>query len=64
MNNSKKPVETPPLSRAGRRAADAALAAAKFEPTTDGKRVVREFEVHGMQVVEWIAADQPHQLPG
>lgn len=57
MDNSKK-TETPPLTRAGRRMADATLAEAKFRPTTDGKRVVREFEVHGMAVVEWIGVDQ------
>jgi hypothetical protein len=56
MNNTK--TETPPLSRAGRRVADAALAAAKFKPTADGRRVVRQFEVHGMAVVEWVAIDQ------
>jgi hypothetical protein len=57
MNNSKK-TETPPLSRAGRRVADATLAAAQFKPTTDGKRVVRQYEVHGMAVTEWKAVEQ------
>ena len=37
--------ETRVLLRAGRRIADAALAAAKFKPTVNGKRIVREFEV-------------------
>jgi hypothetical protein len=60
MNNSKK-TETPPLSRAGRRVADATLEAAKFKPTTDGKRVVRQYEVHGMAVTEWISTDQAEE---
>jgi hypothetical protein len=51
----KKP-ETPPLSRAGRKIADAALAAAKFKPTTDGKSAIRQFEVHGMAVTECVNA--------
>jgi hypothetical protein len=49
--------ETPALSPAGRRAADAVLEAAKFKPTSDGKRRVRQFDVHGMQVTEWKEAD-------
>jgi pyocin large subunit-like protein len=48
--------ETPPLTRAGRKAADAALAAAKFTPTSDGKSAVRKFEVHGMVVTEEVSA--------
>jgi len=56
MKNPKP--ETPPLTRAGRRAADATLEAAKFRPTLDGKRVVRQFEVHGMIVTEWVSAEQ------
>lgn len=53
--NDKKP-ETPPLSRAGRKIADAALAAAKFTPTSDGKRAIRQFDVHGMAVTECVDA--------
>jgi hypothetical protein len=49
---------TPDLSRAGRRIADATLEAAKFQPTVDGKREVRRYEVHGMAVTEWRAVDQ------
>jgi hypothetical protein len=49
--------ETPPLTRAGRREADAKLAAAKFRPTTDGKRLVRQFEVHGIAITEFINAE-------
>jgi pyocin large subunit-like protein len=49
--------ETPPLTRAGRKIADAALAAAKFRPTSDGKRAIRQFEVHGMAVTECIVAN-------
>ncbi len=53
----RKPVgETPPLSRAGRKLAEAVLAAAKFKPTADGKRLVRQFEVHGIAVTEWVDA--------
>ena len=48
--------ETPPLTRAGRKLADAALAAATFKPTADGKRAVRQFEVHGMAVTEYVSA--------
>jgi hypothetical protein len=61
MMNTTKQIETPPLSRAGRRVADAALAAAKFKPTVDGKRIVREYEVHGMAVTEWIAAERAEE---
>jgi hypothetical protein len=50
--------ETPPLSRAGRKLADATMAAAKFKPTVDGKRLVRQYEVHGIIVTEWISAEQ------
>jgi len=56
MKNPK--VETPPLTRAGRRVADATLAAAKFKPTVDGKRMVRQFEVHGIEVTEWVSIQQ------
>ena len=56
MNNTNE-TETPPLSRAASRKADAALAAAKFKPTTNGKRVVRRYEVHGMEIVEWVAIE-------
>jgi hypothetical protein len=62
MTNPKK-TETPPLSRAGRRVADATLAAAKFQPTTDGKRVVRQYEVHGMAVTEWKTVEQASKPP-
>jgi hypothetical protein len=50
--------QTPPLSRAQRKVADAALAAAKFVPSTDGKNAMRKFEVHGMAVTEYISADK------
>jgi hypothetical protein len=50
--------ETPPLSRAGRKLADDIMAAAKFKPTTDGKRLVRQYEVHGIAVTEWMDADK------
>ena len=50
--------ETPALSRAGRRQADATLAAAKFTPTLDGKSAIRTFEVHGMAVTELVSADK------
>lgn len=51
-------LETPPLSRAGRKIADAIMAAAKFKPTVDGKRLVRQYEVYGIEVTEWIDADK------
>jgi hypothetical protein len=50
--------QTEPLSRAQRKVADAALAAAKFVPSTDGKNAMRKFEVHGMAVTEFISADK------
>jgi hypothetical protein len=62
MNDSKK-IETPPLSRAGRRMAEATLAAAQFRPTTNGKRVVRRYEVHGMEIVEWVAVERTEAAP-
>jgi len=55
MKNAKP--ETPPLTRAGRRVADATLAAARFKPTANGKRMVRQYEVHGMIVTEWVNAE-------
>lgn len=56
MKDTKPKPETPPLSRAGRKMADATLAAAKFTPTSDGKRAIRKFEVHGMAVTESVNA--------
>lgn len=46
--------QTPPLSRAGRKLAETALAAASFRPTVDGKRMVRQYEVYGIAVAEWV----------
>lgn len=54
--------ETPPLSRAGRKLADAIMAAAKFKPTPDGKRLVRQYEVHGIAVTEWVDADRAAEM--
>ena len=56
MKNPKP--ETPPFTRAGRRAAEAAMEAARFRSTLDGTRVVRQFEVHGIIVTEWVAVDK------
>jgi len=53
--------ETPPLSRQGRKAADATLAAAKYVPSSDGKNAMRKFEVHGMAVTEFISAEKAGQ---
>jgi pyocin large subunit-like protein len=50
--------QTPPLTRAGRKVADATLAAAKFIPSTDGKNATRKFEVHGMAVTEYVSAER------
>jgi hypothetical protein len=50
--------QTPPLSRAGRKVADATLAAAQFVPSSDGKNAMRKFEVHGMAVTEFISAEK------
>jgi acetoin utilization deacetylase AcuC-like enzyme len=50
--------ETPPLSRAARKIADATLAAAQFTPSSDGKNAMRSFEVHGMAVTEFISAEK------
>jgi hypothetical protein len=49
--------QTPPLTRQGRKVADATLAAAKFTPTSDGKSAIRKFEVHGMSVTELVSAE-------
>ena len=51
--------ETPPPSRAGRRRADAAMEAAQFRATADGKQMVRQFEAYGMVVTETFAQDAP-----
>jgi pyocin large subunit-like protein len=56
MKDTQPKPETPPLTRAGRKVADATLAAAKFTPTSDGKGAVRQFEVHGMVVTERVTA--------
>jgi hypothetical protein len=48
--------EAPPLSRPGRRIAEAKLNAAKFEPTSDG-RAKRKYEVHGIEVTESVSAE-------
>ncbi len=50
--------EIPPLSRVGRRAADAIMAAAKFKATVDGKRLVRQYEVYGILVTEWMDVEK------
>jgi hypothetical protein len=50
--------ETPPLSRAGRKNADTVMEAAKLKPTVDGTRLVRQYEVHGIVVIEWIDAEK------
>jgi hypothetical protein len=57
MKGTKPVTETPPLTRAGRKLAEATLAAAKFRPTVDGKRMVRDYVVHGMKVTEWVSAE-------
>ncbi len=54
--------ETPSLSRAGRKEADAIMEAAKFKPTTDGSRLVRQYEVYGIVVTEWISAEKFAEL--
>jgi hypothetical protein len=51
-------LETPPLTRTGRKVADSTLAAAQFVPSLDGKNAMRKFEVHGMAVTEYISADK------
>jgi pyocin large subunit-like protein len=57
VKDTKPKPETPPLTRAGRKIADATLAAAKFSPTSDGKGAIRQFEVHGMVVTERVSAE-------
>jgi len=54
--------ETPALSRVGRKIADAIMEAAKFKPNADGSRFVRQFEVHGIEVTEWISAEKFAEL--
>ncbi len=61
MKDTKPKAETPPLTRTGRKVADATLAAAKFKPTSDGKAAVRNFEVHGMVVTEYVSG--PDAIP-
>jgi hypothetical protein len=57
MKDSKLTPETPPLTRAGRKVAEAALARAQFKATADGKRASRQFEVHGIAVTEIVTAE-------
>ncbi len=52
------PRQTPSLTRAGRRVAEAAMEAAKFRPTLDGKRMVRQYEAHGIVVTEWVSVER------
>ena len=54
--------ETQALSRAGRKIADAIMEAAKFKPNADGSRFVRQYEVHGIEVTEWISAEKYAEL--
>jgi hypothetical protein len=61
MTTMKARPETPPLTRAGRRITDAALEAAKFKPTADGKRLVRQFEAHGIAVTEWVNVEEDNR---
>ncbi len=54
--------ETPALSRAGRKIADAIMEAAKFRPNADASRYVRQYEVYGIEVTEWISAEKFAEL--
>jgi pyocin large subunit-like protein len=54
MKDTKPRPETPPLSRAERKVADKALAAAKFTPTADGG-AIRTYAVHGIAVTERVS---------
>jgi hypothetical protein len=54
MKETKPIIETPPLTRAGRQLAEVTLAAAKFKPMVEGKRMVRDYVVHGIKVTEWV----------
>ena len=63
LKDTKPTFETPPLSRAGRKIADAIMEAAKFKPTVDGKRLVRQYEVHGIAVTEWLDAEKALGAP-
>lgn len=49
-------MDMPPLTRPGRKLAETTLRAAQFKPTVDGKRQVRQYEVHGIVVTEWMEA--------
>jgi hypothetical protein len=53
---------TPALSRAGKKAADAIMEAAKFKPNVDASRYVRQYEVYGMEVTEWISAEKFREM--
>ncbi len=64
IEETKEFMETPPLSRAGRRLADATLAAAHFKPTADGKRAIRKFEVHGLAVTECVDVEEAAETRG
>jgi hypothetical protein len=52
------PAPTPALSRTGRKVAEAIMEAAQFKPNADGSRFVRQYEVHGIEVTEWISAEK------
>jgi hypothetical protein len=60
--DSKPRPETPPLSRAGRKVAEAVMEAAQFKPNADGGRFVRQYIVHGLIVTEWIDAEKFAEL--
>jgi len=58
QKDSRPRSETPALSRAGRKVAEAVMEAARFKPNADGSRFVRQYEVHGIGVTEWISAEK------
>jgi hypothetical protein len=58
LQNLKPGSETPGISRGGRKAAEAIMEAAQFKPNADGSRFVRQYEVHGIEVTEWISAEK------
>ena len=55
--DSKPRSETPGVSRAGRKVAEAIMEATPFKPNADSSRFVRQYEVHGIEVTEWISAE-------
>lgn len=63
LKGYKADIRNPAAQPGRRKIADAIMEAAKFKPTVDGKRLVRQYEVHGIAVTEWLDAEKALGAP-